>query len=110
MLRRCSFFDATLTGCKLTGSQFLNCGLRPLTIDGGDWGFVSLRGQNLTAAKLGGLRLREADLTGADLTRADLRGADLDGVALRDVRLDATKIDMAQAVQFATAHGAKVSV
>ncbi|WP_344933498.1 pentapeptide repeat-containing protein, partial [Actinoplanes nipponensis] len=66
------------------GSQFLDCGLRPLTIDGGDWGFVSLRGQNLTAAKLGGLRLREADFTGADLTRADLRGADLSHARLKD--------------------------
>ena len=59
VLRRCSFFDATLVGCKLTGTQFLDCGLRPLTIDGGDWGFVSLRGANLTAARLGGLRLRD---------------------------------------------------
>ena len=50
VMQRCSFFDATLTDCKLTGTQFVDCGLRPLTIDGGDWAFVSLRGQNLTAA------------------------------------------------------------
>jgi fluoroquinolone resistance protein len=129
IVQRCSFFDATLSDCKLTGTQFVDCGLRPLTITGGDWGFVSLRGQNLTAAKLGGLRLRDADLTGADLTRADLsgadltsarltdailrgtdlRGADLGGVQLRGVDLTDTKLDLVQAVLVATAYGAVVT-
>ena len=51
----------------------------------------------------------EARLTGAVLTGADLRGANLDGVALREVAIAGAKIDLAQAVLFATAHGAQVS-
>ena len=32
--RRTSFFDATLDGCKLVGSVFSECTLRPLTVRG----------------------------------------------------------------------------
>ena len=35
--RRTSFFGATLEGCKLTGSSFVYCTLRPLTVRGGQW-------------------------------------------------------------------------
>ena len=33
---RCNFFDATLEGCKLSGSVFVDCTLRPLTVTGGN--------------------------------------------------------------------------
>ena len=58
--------------------------------------------------------LRGADLTNAHLkdvvlAGADLRGANLDGVALREVSIAGATIDLAQAAQFAMAHGAKVN-
>jgi uncharacterized protein YjbI with pentapeptide repeats len=129
--RRTSFFDATLTGCKLSGSVFEEgCTLRPLTVDGGDWSFVSLRRQDLSGLDLTGLRLAEADLTGADLRAtvlakcdlsravlrearlagADLRGADLTAVDLRVLDLTGTRIDVRHAVALAAAYGAEVSV
>ena len=37
-------FGSTLRGCKLTGSTFLRSQLRPLTVQGGDWSYVALRG------------------------------------------------------------------
>lgn len=128
LLRRCVFFDARFDDCKLTGTQFVECELRPVHITGGDWAYVSLRGQDLTGAKLSGLRLREADLSEADLRRADLtgadlgyarlhnaklrgadlRGADLAGVPLRGLDLTDVRIDLEQAALFAAAHGARV--
>src|SRR5580765_2717088 len=33
--RRCNFFTATLDGCKLTGSVFADCTLRPVRVVGG---------------------------------------------------------------------------
>lgn len=128
-LRGVSFSGATLRGCKLTGSRFEEtCVLRPMTVEGGDWTYVSLRYQDVHKLDLTGVRLRDADLTGADLheavlrdadlgnatfhdTRlygADLRGARLLGVDLRTVELDHVKLDLSQAVQLAMTHGADV--
>src|SRR6266545_1685704 len=127
--RRTSFFDATLTGCKLSGSVFEEeCTLRPLTVDGGDWSYVSLRMQDLSGLDLTGLRLAEVDLTGADLREtvlagcdlsravlreaqlagADLRGADLTAVDLRELDLTGARIDVQHAVALAVAYGADV--
>lgn len=55
-----------------------------------------------------------ADLSGARLADAvvkttDLRGADLGGVELKGVDINGAKIDLGQAVLFATAYGAVVS-
>ena len=72
-LRRCSFFTATLDGCKLTGSVFSECILRPLTVIGGAWASVMLRGASLAGVDLTGVDLREADLSLADLTGAVAR-------------------------------------
>jgi uncharacterized protein YjbI with pentapeptide repeats len=36
-----------LRGCKLTGSTFVRRRLRPLTVEGGDWSWVSLRSADL---------------------------------------------------------------
>src|SRR4051794_31685201 len=76
--RRTSLFGAGLVACKLTGSTFESAVLRPLTVDGGDWSYVSLR---------------RADLTGVGLAR---------------LRLDGTVIDPDQAVALASALGAVV--
>ena len=119
---------STWTGCKLTGSIFLRCDLRPITVEGGDWSYVSLRGADLRGVSLAGLRLAEADLSdadlsggslvGADLSHARLRGVKLRGADLRGAVLDGcevdlvdwtdVRIDLAQAVLLARARGAVV--
>ena len=82
MFRRCNFFEAEFTGCKLVGSTFIECDLRPLTVDGGDWSFVALPGADLRGVRLTGVRMREVDLTRANLTGATVAGVDLSGAQL----------------------------
>ena len=126
--RRTSFFDATFDGCKLVGSVLAECTVRPLTVVGGSWLGVTIRGSNLSRLDLTGVDLREADLSMSDLTltvlararldhavlreanldRADLRGASLDGVDLSVARLKRTRLDVAGAVLLAELHGADV--
>jgi uncharacterized protein YjbI with pentapeptide repeats len=121
-------FGATLRGCKLTGSTFVRAQLRPLTVEGGDLSYVSLRRADLRGIALPGVVLAEADLTdadlsgcdlsGADLSRARLRGVRLRGADLRGARLDGcevdgvdwqdVRIDLAQAVLLAQARGAVI--
>lgn len=130
---RCRFVQtrwrfARLVGCKLTGSTFVRCDLRPLTVEGGDWSYVNLRGQDLRGVGLSGVRLVEADLSDADLSGcslagadlsharlrgvrlrgADLRGADLRGCDLDEVDWTEARIDLALAVLLAQARGARV--
>ncbi|TAL26110.1 MAG: pentapeptide repeat-containing protein [Frankiales bacterium] len=127
-MERVRLFGSTLRGCKLTGSTFVRAALRPLTVDGGDWSYVSLRAADLRSVALAGVGLAEADLTdadlsgcdltGADLSRARLRGVRLRGADLRGARLDGcdvdgvdwaeVRIDVSQAVLLARAHGAVV--
>ena len=90
--RRTSFFDATLDGCKLTGSVFVECTTRPLAVNGGQWRGVTLRGARLTGLDLSGLMLQEADLSEADLSDSDLSGADLTGASLRRTTLHRTDL------------------
>lgn len=129
--RRTSLFDARLAGCKLTGSVFEgSCTLRPLRVEGGDWSYVSLRGQDLAGLDLTGVRLGEADLSQADLRGAilrrcdlgharfeaaqtaglDVRDADLTAVDLRSWDLTGVQLDLVQAVQLARSHGAIVDL
>jgi fluoroquinolone resistance protein len=87
--KRCSFFEAEFTGCKLVGSAFTDAeSLRPLRIAGGDWSFVGLSGADLRGVNVRGVRMREADLTRADCTDAVLADVDLSGAQLEGVRLD----------------------
>ena len=129
--RRTSLFDARLAGCKLVGSVFEGpCVLKPLRVEGGDWSYVTLRGQDLSGLNLSGVRLREADLSMADLSGTVLRGCDLGharfdeattaGVDLRDADVEAVdlrswdltgvRLDLAQAVQLAGLYGAVVDL
>ncbi len=109
--------------------MFVDCTLRPLTVSGGQWRAVTMRGANLSRLDLSGVLLVEADLAdanltgstlvGCDLSRAvlreadlrdaDLRGATLHGVDLRDARLGSTRLDLAGAVAVAEQLGAVVS-
>src|SRR5919112_6621193 len=50
-----SFFTATLDGCKVTSSVFAECILRPLTVLGGAWRSVTLRGADLCGLDLTGV-------------------------------------------------------
>ncbi len=126
--RRANLFDVTFAGCKMTGSVFEECDLRPLHVEGGDWSYVRLRGADLHGVSFRGVRLAEADLTDANLTGCDLREADLSHVTLRGALLDGTDLrgatvagvdlatldlrgavlDIAQAVQVARGLGAVV--
>src|SRR4029450_7602547 len=54
--QRATLFEATFTGCKLTGSTFDQCELRPLRITGGDWSFVGLAGADLRGVRIEGTR------------------------------------------------------
>lgn len=115
---RASFFDARLEGCKLTGSVFVECTLRPMAVVGGVWRSVTIarhlhrqlrrRGGNLTGLDLSGVDLREADLSMSDLTHTVLRGATLDGVDLAEALLHDTRLDLQGAVLLAEQHGASV--
>lgn len=68
--RRTSFFDATFEGCKLIGSVFSDCVMRPMKVVGGQWRGVTIRGTNLSKLDLAGAVLL-AELHGAavDLAR-----------------------------------------
>jgi len=125
---RATLFGTAWSGCKLTGSQFPGATVRPMTSDECDWSYVSLRGADLTGVDLSDQRLAEADLTDADLTGADLRRADLrharlqaaklrgadlrgaqtEGVNWRALDLAGVRLDLSQALQFTSAHGALV--
>jgi uncharacterized protein YjbI with pentapeptide repeats len=127
-LRRCNLFDVTLEGCKLDGSVFSECTMRPMKVIGGSWRSVTLRGAKLGGLDLTGLDLRESDLSMSDLTaavlrevkldgatvretelaEADLRGASLAGVDLREARLKGTRLDLAGGVQLAELYGAVI--
>ena len=67
--RRTNFFDAVFDGCKLVGSVFADCTLRPMRVSGGRWSSVTLRGANLAGLDLTDVDLGEADLSLANLTR-----------------------------------------
>ncbi|GAB4059715.1 pentapeptide repeat-containing protein [Catellatospora paridis] len=125
---RCNLFEAEFTGCKLTGSVFEQCTLRPLRVIGGDWSFVNLSDADLRGVTFSGVRMREADLTsalcdgatisavdlsGAHLTRAklnrcDLRGSDLTALHPNEVELRDAVIDPAQAVVIAQSLGLRI--
>ena len=128
-LDRARLFDALWEGCKLTGSHFPGATLRPLTTTDTDWSWTSLRGVDLSGSDLSGQRFTEADLTDADLRECDLTGADLgharlqgaklrgsdlrgavtDAVNWRTFDLTGVRLDLAQSVQVARAHGALVT-
>lgn len=129
-IRRSSWFDVTLDGCKLTGTVMIECELKPLTVRGGNWSGIVLRGADLAGLDLSGVRLADADLSEADLTEAVLRGCDLShalvrgtvltrtdlrqaqlsAVELTTARLDRTLLDLAGAVAMAETLGATVEV
>ncbi len=82
----CNFFDAQFDDCKLTGSRFERCSLRPLRALGGDWSFVVLAAADLRGCSFQGVRMREADLSAANCADAVFADVDLSGAALDNVQ------------------------
>ncbi len=132
--RNCRFlrttpWHSTFRNCSMLGSTFEDCRLRPAVFDEVDFTLAVLGTADLRGVDLSGCRLRETSLVQADLRKAVLRGADLTGARagglrleqadLRGARIDPTlwttaacrgaKIDVAQALAFAVAHGLDVS-
>jgi uncharacterized protein YjbI with pentapeptide repeats len=109
----------------MLGSVFEHCRLRPVTFEEVDFTLVALGGNDLRGVDLSGCRLREANLVQTDLRKAVLRGADLSGARTIGTRLDdadlrgatvdpslwttasltGVRVDIPQAMAFASAHG-----
>ena len=126
---RTTLWHSTFRNCSMLGSTFEHCRLRPAVFDEVDFTLAVLGAADLRGVDLSGCRLRETSLVQADLRKAVLRGADLTGARtgglrleqadLRGARIDPTlwttaacrgaKIDVAQALAFAVAHGLDVS-
>ena len=126
---RTTLWHSTFRHCSMMGSTFEDCRLRPIVFDEVDFTLTVLGGADLRGVDLSGCRLREASLVQADLRKAVLRGADLTGARtqglrledadLRGARVDPTlwttagcrgaRIDIAQGLAFAAAHGLDIS-
>jgi uncharacterized protein YjbI with pentapeptide repeats len=131
--RNCRFERTTLwhskfAQCSMLGSVFVQCRLRPITFDEVDFTLAALGGNDLRGVDLSGCRLREASLVETDLRKAVLRGADLSGARTTGTRLDdadlrgaiadpalwrtatlaGVRVDIAQAMAFALAHGLRL--
>ena len=125
---RTTLWHSTFRNCSLLGSQFVNCRLRPMTLIEVDFtmavlGGCDLRGLDFSRCRLRETSLVEADLReavlgqadlrgartiGARLERADLRGALTDPSIWVGAKLAGAKIDIAQALGYAAAHGLDV--
>jgi uncharacterized protein YjbI with pentapeptide repeats len=131
--RNCNFnlttlWHSTFRQCSMLGSVFVQCRLRPLTLEEVDFTLAVLGGNDLRGVDLSGCRLREANLVEADLRKTQLCGADLSGarttgtrMADADLRgatvdpslwttasLSGARVDIAQALAYAAAHGLRL--
>jgi uncharacterized protein YjbI with pentapeptide repeats len=131
--RNCSFnltmlWHSTFRQCSMLGSVFERCRMRPLTLDEVDFTLAVLGGNDLRGVDLSGCRLRETSLVQTDLRKAVLRGADLTGARTTGTRLDdadlrgavvdpslwtttsltRARVDIAQALAYAAAHGLRM--
>jgi uncharacterized protein YjbI with pentapeptide repeats len=131
--RNCSFnltvlWHSTFRQCSMLGSVFERCRMRPLTLDEVDFTLAVLGGNDLRGVDLSGCRLRETSLVQTDLRKAVLCGADLTGARTTGTRLDdadlrgavvdpslwtttsltRARVDIAQALAYAAAHGLRM--
>jgi uncharacterized protein YjbI with pentapeptide repeats len=126
--RRTSLWHSEFRQCSMLGSVFVECRFRPVKLDEVDFTLAVLAGIDWQSVDLSDCRLRESSLVEADLRKAVLRGTDLtgartaglrlDGADLRRARVDPTlwvtasligaKIDIAQGLAYAAAHGLDV--
>lgn len=123
--RRTALLHSTFKHCSMLGSMLTECRLRPVKFVEVDFSLAVLAGADLRGVDLTDCRLREVSLLRTDLRKANLRGADLRGARASEARFeeadlrgaltDATfwttakvrgaKVDIAQAIAFAAAHG-----
>ena len=131
--RNCTFhlttlWHSTFRQCSMLGSVSTRCRLRPLTLDEVDFTLTVLGGNDFRGVDLSGCRLRETSLVEADLRKTVLRRADLTGARTTGTRLDdadlrgaivdpslwttaslaRARIDVAQALAYAVAHGLRL--
>lgn len=131
--RNCTFnltelWHSTFRQCSMLGSVFERCRMRPLTLDEVDFTLAALGGNDLRGVDLSGCRLRETSLVQTDLRKAVLCGADLTGARTTGTRLDdadlrgavvdpslwtttsltRARVDIAQALAYAAAHGLRM--
>lgn len=88
----CNLFDVRFDDCKLVGSRYSGCVLRPIHVSGGDWSFTVLAEADLRGSRLLRVRLREADLFNVDGSKSVFDGVDLSGARLDGIRLDGTDL------------------
>jgi len=121
------FRDEDLAGLRTERVVFTDCDFSGADL-AVDFTLAALGGADLRGVDLSGCRLRETSLVRADLREAILSGADLtgarteglrlEGADLRGARVDSTlwitarcrgaRIDIAQGLAFAAAHGLEV--
>jgi uncharacterized protein YjbI with pentapeptide repeats len=131
--RNCTFnltmlWHSIFRQCSMLGSVFERCRMRPLTLDEVDFTLAVLGGNDLRGVDLSGCRLRETSLVQTDLRKAVLCGADLTGARTTGTRLDdadlrgavvdpslwttasltRARVDIAQALAYAAAHGLRM--
>jgi uncharacterized protein YjbI with pentapeptide repeats len=131
--RNCTFnlttlWHSTFRQCSMLGSVFERCRMRPLTLDEVDFTLAVLGGNDLRGIDFSGCRLRETSLVQTDLRKAVLCGADLTGARTTGTRLDdadlrgavvdpslwttaslaRARVDVAQAIAYAAAHGLRM--
>lgn len=131
--RNCNFhlttlWHSTFRQCSMLGSVFVQCRLRPLRLEEVDFTLAVLGGNDLRGVDFSGCRLREANLVEADLRKtrlcgtdltgarttgtrmadADLRGAIVDPSLWTTASLPGARVDIAQALAYAAAHGLRL--
>jgi uncharacterized protein YjbI with pentapeptide repeats len=87
----------------MLGSVFERCRMRPLTLDEVDFTLAVLGGNDLRGVDLSGCRLRETSLV-----QTDLRGAVVDPSLWTTASLTRARVDIAQALAYAAAHGLRM--
>jgi uncharacterized protein YjbI with pentapeptide repeats len=106
--RNCTFkltalWQSTFRQCSMLGSVFERCRMRPLTLDEVDFTLAVLGGNDLRGVDLSGCRLRETSLV-----QTDLRGAVADPSLWTTASLTRARVDIAQALAYAAAHGLRM--
>ena len=109
----CNFSGANLSESVHAGSAFRNCTFARTTLWHSTFRNCSMMGSVFTECRLRPAIFDEVDFTLAMLGGADLRGLDLSGCRLREVSLvesdlRGARIDIAQGLAFAAAHGLDV--
>lgn len=128
MFARTTMWHSSFRSCRMLGSIFVECQMRPLVVEEVDFTLASMGGADLRGLDFTDCRFREANLVQADLRGAVLRSVNLSGARVEAIRLegadlrgahvdpglwtaaklDKTRVELTQAVAYAVAHGLTV--